>query len=111
MHAEHQDGAAQWVADVNIRRGYERLWGWFELSYASWLTLPRVLMHEMPDEWQKKMAALLEEWNETWDGSDMPSPFVTAKQDGRFTRWPWFIRNYRHPDREQINALRRKKVA
>lgn len=34
--------------------GKEKLWQWFSLSYAAWLTLPRVLMHEMPDEWQRK---------------------------------------------------------
>jgi hypothetical protein len=33
--------------------GREKLWDWFGLSYASWLTLPRVLMHEIPNEWRK----------------------------------------------------------
>ena len=28
---------------------------WFGLSYASFLTLPRVLMEAMPEEWQRKM--------------------------------------------------------
>lgn len=32
--------------------GENALWLWFGLSRASWLTLPRVLMHEMPDEWR-----------------------------------------------------------
>lgn len=38
--------------------GYDALWGWFGLSRASFLVLPRVLMHEMPDDWQLRMAAL-----------------------------------------------------
>ncbi len=67
--------------------GHDRLWAWFSLSYASFLTLPRVMMHEMPDEWQDKMAALLEEWDDTWDGDDLPTPCVNAKVNGKFTRW------------------------
>jgi len=48
-----------------MKKGYDKLWSWFGLSYASFLTLPRVMMHEMPDEWQGKMADLLEEWDST----------------------------------------------
>lgn len=50
------------------KKGYDALWNWFGLSRSSWLTLPRVLMHEMPDDWQRKMAKLLEEYDEYWDG-------------------------------------------
>jgi len=84
------------------------LWSWFGLSYATWLTLPRIMMHEMPDEWKQKMADLLFEWDETWDSSSVPSPFVTARKNNRFTKWPSWLLNYRHPDKEQINKLRRK---
>ncbi len=91
---------------VVMRNGYDRLWRWFSLSYARWLTLPRIMMHEMPDEWQDKMAALLEEWDETWNSDDMPSPSVTAKQNGKFTRWPSWLLNYRHPDRQEIEKRR-----
>lgn len=93
---------------MESRNGYERLWLWFGLSKASWLTLPRAMMHEMPDEWQNKMAELLEQWDETWDSSEMPSPYVTAKDNGRFTKWPSFITNYRHPEREKILSLKSK---
>lgn len=34
---------------------------WFELSYSSYLVLPRVLMHSMPLPWQQRMVACLEE--------------------------------------------------
>lgn len=88
--------------------GEERLWSWFGLSYASWLTLPRVMMHDMPDEWQNKMAELLEEWEETWDSSDMPEPKVSARsKDGRFTSWPFWLLNYRHPNRQALRDTRR----
>ena len=88
------------------RPGYEALWLWFSLSYASWLTLPRVLMHEMPDDWQKRMAELLAEWDDTWDSSELPSPSVTAKAEGKFTKWPEWVLSYRHPDKAQIDRLR-----
>lgn len=89
-----------------MREGYERLWSWFSLSYASWLTLPRVMMHEMPDEWQGKMAELLEEWDRTWNFDDMPIPSVSAKQSVKFTRWPRWILDYRRPDRNEIEKRR-----
>jgi len=44
--------------------GYDRLWNWFGLSRATFITLPRAMCHEMPDGWQERMAALLEEWDE-----------------------------------------------
>ena len=87
------------------RKGYDKLWLWFGLSRASWLTLPRIMMHEMPDEWQDKMADLLNEFDEKWDSQDMPEPYVSAKKNGAFTRWPQWLLNYRHPDKEQIKAM------
>lgn len=90
------------------RDGYERLWKWFGFSYASWLTMPRVMMHQMPDEWQNKMAELLEQWDDTWDSSHMQSPSVTAKgDDNKYTRWPEWLLNYTRPDIDQIEKLRR----
>lgn len=89
-------------------KGKEELWNWFSLSYASWLTLPRVLMHEMPDEWQGKMAELLNEFSETWDGSEMPVPHVSARHYNRFTKWPEWLLQYRHPNKDEINKIRVK---
>lgn len=86
--------------------GRERLWGWFGFGYASWLTMPRVLMHEMPDEWQDKMAALLEEWDETWETDHLPSPSVSAKSGQRFTRWPSWVLDYRRPCRNEIDKCK-----
>jgi hypothetical protein len=94
------------VDRVVMRDGYDRLWLWFSLSRASWLTLPRIMMHEMTDEWQNKMAELLEEWDETWNSDDMPEPSVSAKMDGKYTRWPNWLLCYRHPDRREIEKMR-----
>ena len=91
--------------------GYEALWGWFGFSRASWLTMPRVLMHEMPDEWQAKMAALMEEWDETWDTSDCPNPSVSARKGNRLAKWPEWILQYRHPDQGAIEAHKTKREA
>jgi hypothetical protein len=102
------DGGASVSTDGLERTGHEALWLWFGLSYASWLTLPRVLMHEMPDEWQKRMAELLREWDETWDIKKMPQleMAVTMKHGGRFVKAPEWLTNYRHPDRDELAALR-----
>jgi hypothetical protein len=64
------------------------------------------MMHEMPDDWQMRMADLLNEWNATWDSNDMPTPSVGAKQSGKYVRWPEWLINYRHPNSAKINALR-----
>lgn len=94
--------------------GYDRLWGWFGLSYASWLTLPRALMHAMPDDWQMRMAKLLEEYNETFDTSEagVDGVYVSAKKDGKFVPLPaWTSRSfYRHPNESVINSMRKKKI-
>ena len=92
---------------VVMRDGYDRLWAWFGLSRASWLTLPRSMMHEMPDGWQHRMAELLKEWDETWDSHHMPEPIVNAKESGRFTKWPEWVLNYRHPHKTTLATLRR----
>lgn len=80
--------------------GYDRLWNWFSWSRASWLTIPRSVAHQMPDEWQGKLTALLEEYEEATRKAPDPItmiPKVLAKQGNRFTRWPSWLLNYRHP--------------
>ena len=86
-----------------------KLWDWFGLSYASFLVLPRVLMHEMPIEWQDKMAALLNEYDETFDTSSVcHSVAVRAKdKNNRFMKMPKYILNYRHSDMDEVDKLRK----
>lgn len=89
--------------------GHERLWGWFGLSRASWLTLPRVIMHEMPDDWQLKMAELLEEMEQQFDDPHdlMPNTTVRAvKDNGKLMKMPEFLCQYRHPIFDMINKLK-----
>ncbi|HBC7444051.1 TPA: hypothetical protein KEY66_003227 [Morganella morganii] len=91
-------------------RNSGELWDWFGLSYASFLVLPRVLMHEMPIEWQDKMAALLHEYDEAFDTSSVcHSVIVSAKdKNNQFMKMPEYILNYRHPERDAIAQLRIK---
>lgn len=96
--------------DLVKRAGYERLWRWFGLSRASWLTLPRVLLHEMPDEWQDRMAALLEEMSDTFPswGCEGVEFYVSSRKNQKFAELPEYLCNYRHPHRAEIEALKRK---
>lgn len=90
------------------RPGHDALWTWFGLSRAGFCVLPRAFMHAMPDEWQAKMATLLEEWDDTWnwDGCDFDGCNVVLKKDGRFTAPPTWLINYRHPDHVKIESFR-----
>jgi 2'-5' RNA ligase len=93
--------------------GRDALWLWFGLSYASWLTIPRVLMHEMPDEWQEKMAALLNEYDEHWNFESVCdyTPHVTLRKGRRFAKTPDWLVSYRHPHYNEIKKLRSKGVS
>lgn len=93
--------------DLSYRKD---LWLWFGLSRASFLVMPRVAMHAMPDEWQEKMSELLHQYDETIDTSafGVHSCFVTAKgSDNRFIKMPEELINYRHPSKEAISALKK----
>lgn len=93
-----------------MREGKEKLWRWFGLTRSSFLIMPRVLMHEMPDEWQRKMSQLLEEWDDSWDTDHLPSPSASARdENNRYTRWPDWLLNYRRPCATRIEVCRRKR--
>jgi hypothetical protein len=90
------------------KQGHDKLWSWFSISYSSWLTLPRVLMHEMPDEWQSKMADLMKEWDEHWDFSTIPfDTSVQLKENGKYVSTPEWLSNYRHPRKKDIAILKK----
>lgn len=44
--------------------GNDALHLWFGLSYASYLVVPRAILQSMPDDWQGRLAALLNEADE-----------------------------------------------
>ncbi|MDF3933513.1 hypothetical protein [Pseudomonas citronellolis] len=84
------------------RSGYDRLWLWFGLSRSAYAIMPRVMMHAMPDAWQDRMAALLEEWMEFWPNMPDVDAHVQIRQGGRVIQTPPWLINYRHPDRQQL---------
>jgi len=63
---------------------------WFELSYAQYLTVPRLVMESMPVEWQQKMAVLLQEMDETFDWRPKRGQYWVRLRDenGRFSHAP-----------------------
>jgi hypothetical protein len=73
--------------------------GWFGLTYASYLVLPRVGLVSMPYNWQKRMAKLLEEMREAFYPDDlMPESshykVLLTNDKGQFIKDP--LRHYRH---------------
>jgi hypothetical protein len=88
------------------RSGHDELWTWFGLSYAGWLTMPRVMMHSMPDDWQARMAQLGREWDATWVNQPDLTAIVTLKHKNKFVRAPRWLLNYRYPDLEQLQRMK-----
>jgi len=88
--------------------GYDQLWNYFGSSYASWLTIPRILMHAMPDEWQEKMAKLLEEYQDTFPNQpDVGTRVHITDLKGKLIKCPKWLLNYRRPNQACINELRK----
>ena len=79
---------------------------WFNLSYASWLTLPRVLMRAMPEEWQVKMAQLLFEYDAAFPNQPDIGTRVQITKAGKLIKTPEWLINYRRPHYDKINELR-----
>ena len=86
--------------------GADALHLWFGLSYASFLTLPRSFLQAMPDEWQGRMAELLNEWDEHWDSDNQLQEqfIVSAKINNKFTQMPPWLKDYREWHPTKINA-------
>lgn len=79
---------------------------WFELSYAQFLTVPRLVMESMPLEWQRKMAELLTELDDTFDWRPSEGRYwVKLKgSDGRYTDAP--LGDYRRGSVEHLRKPR-----
>ncbi|QNJ57370.1 hypothetical protein Dolphis_64 [Pseudomonas phage Dolphis] len=81
---------------------------YFGLSYASWLTLPRVLMEAMPKTWQAAMATLLHQYDEAYPNQPELGTTVRVTEGGKMVPTPEWLLNYRHPDHAMINQVRSK---
>ena len=75
---------------------------WFELSYAQFLTVPRLAMESMSLKWQYKMAKLLQEMDDTFDWRPKEGRYWVRLRDanGRFCNAP--LANYRHGSIEHL---------
>lgn len=81
----------------------------FGLTYASFLTLPRVLMEAMPLEWQRQMVELVTQADAEFANTPYVSYRVQAVgPSGKLEKMPDGLKNYRHPDRAFIDSCRAK---
>lgn len=83
---------------------------WFGLSYAGWLTLPRVILQEMPGQWQRRFVGCLEELEDAFEsmGCDDVDIEVQFKRNGKYVSAPPNVCQYRRPDRDWLESLKRK---
>jgi hypothetical protein len=80
---------------------------WFSLTYASWLTIPRVLLEDMPNEWQAKLVELLEEYEERYPNQPpLGTRVLVTGKSNIAIKTPNWILNYRHPDFNMLAELR-----
>lgn len=81
---------------------------WFGLSYAAFLVMPRVAMMQMPEEWQEKMAELLNQYDETINTSAFGVKGCRVQaltSEGKLMKMPDELLNYRHPQPTTKAAL------
>ena len=78
-------------------RGFEKeiIHGYFGLSYANYLVMPRSVLQSMPDAWQEEFVKLLDQIPETIDEVIEPAGGYTVHardEEGRFVEDP--LSNY-----------------
>ena len=85
------------------------LHAWFELSYAQFLTVPRLVLESMPFRWQEKMVALLTEMDDAFDWRPKSGRYWVRLKDehGRFADAP--LNDYRHGNIEHLRFKRKAK--
>ena len=82
---------------------------WFGLSYAQFLTVPRLVLESMPEEWKQKFADLLFEMDATFDWRPEHGQYwVKLKDDkGRYAEAP--LSDYRHGSCEHLRIKSKPK--
>jgi hypothetical protein len=80
------------------------IFDWFELTYAQFLTIPRLVMQSMPVEWQNKMVAPLNEVDKEFDWRPQEGHYWVSQRDdqGRFVELNENICDYRHGNIEHL---------
>ena len=70
----------------------------FELSYASFFVLPRLLMEAMPWDWQVEMVGLMEEFNEKFEWDDDKIEVIKSFGDSTYNNMDENLCDYRRGD-------------
>lgn len=78
---------------------------WFELTYASYAVLARVLMQAMPAKWQHDMVNLLGELQQAFPGSPSTYTVLLRDETGKFIADD--LRSYRYPNTRAVEAARK----
>lgn len=91
-----------------MREGHDRLHTYFGLSYANYLVVPRSILQSMPDEWQGKMASLLEEMRDTLLDQKIDWPAEGLKCDVLLTRLEKYVTPRVHDDLADYQRGRRR---
>lgn len=60
----------------------EPIHGWFELSHAQYLTVPRSVLQSMPLEWQRRFVECLQELDDTMDWRPSEGRYWVQLRDG-----------------------------
>ena len=77
---------------AGIHRKIFRIWpsesemihGWFELSYANYVAIPRSILQSMPDLWQMQFVKLMDELDEHFDWRRGGCWVIFKDRRGRF---------------------------
>ena len=85
--------------------------GWFELTYAQYLTIPRSILQSMPVEWQERFVACLRELDDAlpWRPTEGRYWVVLKDKRGRYARDPFM--EYRRAPVWTADAVRRARQA
>ena len=80
---------------------------WFELTYAQYLTVPRSVLQAMPEEWQHRFVACLDELDETFDWRPSIGRYWVQLKDAQGRYATDRFMEYRRPDLAYIESKRR----
>lgn len=61
----------------------EPIHGWFNLTYAQYLTIPRSLLQSMSVEWQRRFVQCLEELDATFDWRPAEGRYWVTLKDAK----------------------------
>jgi len=76
----------------------------FGLSYASYLVIPRLVLQSMPEDWQVRFVAMIDECHERFDFDTLMYTVSARTKDGQYVTDP--LRDYRHGHIEEVFRVR-----